>query len=88
MIGQQVVSQAFATQYSVAFYQQQGFDNSFELGIIMQALGVAAVLITSTIMDSFGRRRLLIGGALIQAVFLITLGMMATISNRTAQRRR
>lgn len=81
MVGQQITGQAFATQYSVVFYKQQGFTNSFALGSIMQALGVVAVLITATIVDSFGRRRLLIGGALTQAVFLFILGSVATVSS-------
>lgn len=83
MVGQQITGQAFATQYSVVFYNQQGFKNSFILGLVMQALGVAAVLVTTTIIDSFGRRRLLIGGAIVQAIFLYIMGSIGTIANPT-----
>lgn len=83
MVGQQITGQAFATQYSVVFYKQQGFKNSFVLGLIMQALGVAAVLITTTIIDGFGRRRLLIGGGMLQAAFLYIMGSIGTVTQPT-----
>jgi MFS transporter, SP family, sugar:H+ symporter len=83
MVGQQITGQAFATQYSIVFYKQQGFTNSFALGLVMQALGVTAVLITTTIIDGFGRRRLLIGGGMVQAVFLYIMGSIGTIAKPT-----
>ncbi|TVY89535.1 High-affinity glucose transporter [Lachnellula willkommii] len=80
MVGQQITGQAFATQYSVVFYKQQGSKNSFALGLIMQGLGVTAVLITTTIMDSFRGRRLLIGGGIMPSVFLYIMGSIGTIT--------
>ncbi|KAE8443606.1 hypothetical protein EG329_001539 [Mollisiaceae sp. DMI_Dod_QoI] len=78
MVGQQITGQAFVSQYAVVFYKQQGFTNSFELGMIMQALGVIAVILTAFIVDGFGRRRILLAGGVITVIFLLIMGSMGT----------
>ncbi|CZR58867.1 uncharacterized protein PAC_08759 [Phialocephala subalpina] len=83
MVGQQITGQAFVSQYAVVFYKKQGFTNSFELGMIMQALGVIAVICTTFVVDSFGRRHILLGGGVITAIFLFIMGSMGTISHPT-----
>lgn len=69
MVGQQITGQAFISQYSVVFYKQQRFNNSFELGMIQQALGVLIVVLTTVTADSFGRRRILLIGGTINTIF-------------------
>lgn len=56
---------------------------SYVLCLIMQALSVAAVLATTTIIDGFGRRRLLISGGMAQAIFLFIMGSISTITEPT-----
>lgn len=81
MVGQQITGQAFVSQYAVVFYKAQGFTNSFALGMIQQALGVAAVLLTTIIVDSFGRRRILLVGGIANAVFLFIMGSMGALAH-------
>lgn len=88
MVGQQITGQAFVSQYSVVFYKQQGFDNSFELGMIQQALGVAAVMLTSVVVDTFGRRQILIIGGTMNAIFLFIMGAMGSIAHPTQTEKR
>ncbi|KAH8799679.1 hypothetical protein F5884DRAFT_863287 [Xylogone sp. PMI_703] len=79
MVGQQITGQAFVSQYAVVFYKAQEFKNSFELGMIQQALGVAAVMLTTVVVDSFGRRRILLVGGMLNAMFLFIMGGMGTL---------
>ena len=88
MVGQQITGQAFVSQYAVVFYKQQGFTNSFELGMIQQALGVAAVILTTLVVDSFGRRHILLGGGAITAIFLFIMGAMGSISHPSLTEKR
>lgn len=88
MVGQQITGQAFVSQYSVTFYKQQGFKNNFELGMIQQALGVAAVLLTSAIVDTFGRRQILIIGGAATSCFLFILGAMGSIHDPSETEKR
>lgn len=83
MVGQQITGQAFVSQYSVLFYKQQGYTNNFELGMIQQALGVAANLLTTLIVDSFGRRQILIVGGVANTIFLFVMGGVGTIKTPT-----
>ncbi|KAI5455613.1 general substrate transporter [Mariannaea sp. PMI_226] len=88
MVGQQITGQAFVSQYSVLFYKQQGYTNHFELGMIQQALGVAANLLTTLIVDSFGRRQILIIGGIANSIFLFMMGAMGTLKHpNTAESR-
>lgn len=88
MVGQQITGQAFVSQYSVVFYKQQGFNNSFELGMIQQALGVAAVMLTSVVVDTFGRRQILIIGGTMNAIFLFIMGAMGSIAHPSQTEKR
>lgn len=88
MVGQQITGQAFVSQYSVVFYKQQGFNNSFELGMIQQALGIAAVMLTTVVVDTFGRRQILIIGGVMNAIFLFIMGAMGSITNPTYTEKR
>lgn len=81
MVGQQITGQAFVSQYSVIFYKQEGFTNSFELGMIQQALGVLAVILTTATADSFGRRRILLLGGIINTIFLVIMGAMGALGH-------
>ena len=81
MVGQQITGQAFVSQYSVLFYKEQGYTNNFELGMIQQALGVVANLLTTLVVDTFGRRQILLIGGVANTIFLFVMGAMGTISN-------
>ena len=80
MVGQQLTGQAFVSQYSVVFYKSQGYTNNFELGMIQQAIGVAANMLTTLVVDSFGRRQILLIGGCFNAIFLFILGAMGSIA--------
>ncbi|KAI9735050.1 MAG: hypothetical protein M1818_006627 [Claussenomyces sp. TS43310] len=88
MIGQQITGQAFISQYAVYFYKQQGFQDAFELGVIQQALGViqqalgvTAVIFATFIVDSFGRRNILLSGGVMTTTFLFIMGAIGTIAH-------
>ncbi|KAJ6437393.1 MFS transporter, SP family, sugar:H+ symporter [Purpureocillium lavendulum] len=88
MVGQQITGQAFVSQYSVTFYKQQGYTNNFELGMIQQALGVAANILTTVVVDSFGRRRILLIGGVANSVFLFILGGTGSIAHPSTTEKR
>ncbi len=88
MVGQQITGQAFVSQYSVTFYKQQGYTNNFELGMIQQALGVAASILTTVVVDSFGRRRILLIGGTANSVFLFIMGAMGSIAHPSTTEKR
>lgn len=88
MVGQQITGQAFVSQYSVVFYKQQGFNNNFELGMIQQALGVAATLLTTLVVDTFGRRQILIIGGTATSVFLFIMGGVGSVHNPSVTEKR
>ncbi|KAH7060902.1 general substrate transporter [Macrophomina phaseolina] len=84
MLAQQLSGQIFTSQYGVLFYQQQGYGNSFALGIVYTALQFATALFTSFIVDRVGRRPLLLGGGVAQATFLYLVGGLGTIAHPSA----
>lgn len=88
MVGQQITGQAFVSQYSVVFYKQQGFTNNFELGMIQQALGVAAVILTTVVVDSFGRRQILVIGGVANSCFLFIVGAMGSLHHPSQAEKR
>lgn len=81
MVGQQITGQAFISQYTVLFYKSQGFTNNFELGVIQQSLGVVANLLTALIVDSLGRRQILLIGGVANSICLFIMGSMSTIKD-------
>lgn len=55
MIGQQITGQVFMSQYGIIFYQRNGFaDQAFELNIILNPIGVVAIMLTWFMVDSVG----------------------------------
>lgn len=83
MLAQQLSGQIFTSQYGVLFYQQQGYTNSFALGIAYTTLQFFTAFLTSTIVDRAGRRPLLLGGGLAQATSLYLVGGLGTIRTPT-----
>ncbi|KAF4537060.1 Sugar transporter [Lasiodiplodia theobromae] len=79
MLAQQLSGQIFTSQYGVLFYQQQGYSNSFALGIAYTTLQFFTALTTSLIVDRLGRRPLLLFGGLAQATFLYMVGGLGTV---------
>jgi SP family sugar:H+ symporter-like MFS transporter len=57
MFGQQITGQAFSSQYSVIFYQQQGFQSqAFLFGVINNVVGIVSLFIAWFLVDGVGRR--------------------------------
>lgn len=57
MFGQQITGQAFQSQYSVIFYQQQGFKSqAFLFGVLGNVVQLVALIATWFIVDGVGRR--------------------------------
>lgn len=82
MFGQQITGQAFVSQYSVIFYQQQGFrSQAFLFTVINNVVGLICLLFTWFIVDAVGRRPILLSGAAMMAIFLFILGGLSTASN-------
>lgn len=57
MFGQQITGQAFVSQYSTIFYQQQGFkDQAFLFTVLNNVAAFGCVFITWFVIDGVGRR--------------------------------
>ena len=57
MFGQQITGQAFTSQYSVVFYQLQGFKSqAFIFGVYGNVVALVCLLITWFLVDQVGRR--------------------------------
>jgi SP family sugar:H+ symporter-like MFS transporter len=74
MFFQQITGQAFTSQYSVVFYQQQGFTNAFLLGVVNNIVSLVCTISTSLFVDRLGRRPILLVGGTAMAAFLFLLG--------------
>jgi hypothetical protein len=81
MFFQQITGQAFVSQYSIVFYQQQGISNPFLLGVIGNIVGLVCTTFTSVIVDGAGRRPILLTGGSLMATFLFILGGVGTIKH-------
>ncbi|KAH7041608.1 general substrate transporter [Microdochium trichocladiopsis] len=81
MAGQQITGQAFISQYGIIFYTRMGFTNAYELGTIGHAIALVVSLFAAFVVDSMGRRPLLITGGAGQAVFLFMVGAVACVAN-------
>lgn len=83
MIGQQITGQAFVGQYSLVFYQQQGITNPspFLLGVIGTSTSLFASVLVSFIIDSFGRRPILLVGSVMISLWLFVFGAMGSIAH-------
>ncbi|OJJ42559.1 hypothetical protein ASPZODRAFT_76492 [Penicilliopsis zonata CBS 506.65] len=79
MFGQQITGQAFISQYSVVFYEGQGFGSkSFLFNIINNVCGVAGTIIAFMVVDGMGRRPLLLVGGALMGTFLLIVGGIST----------
>lgn len=57
MFGQQITGQAFVSQYSVIFYQQQGFaSQAFLFTVLNNVVQLVCLILTWFIVDGVGRR--------------------------------
>ncbi len=80
MFGQQITGQAFQSQYSVIFYQQNGFKSqAFLFGVIGNVVQLVCLIGTWFFVDGVGRRPLIISGGFMMGVFLyIIAGVSST----------
>lgn len=84
MFGQQITGQAFSSQYSVIFYQSQGFgDRSFLFNILSNVTGLVCIFLAWYFVDNMGRRKLLMIGGSGMAIFLLIVGSVGTIPEPT-----
>ncbi|CAO3659901.1 unnamed protein product [Umbelopsis vinacea] len=83
MVCQQITGQAFASQYSLVFYQQQGITNPspYLLGVIGTTTSLVASVLVSLIIDGFGRRPILLVGSVMISIWLFVLGAMGSIAH-------
>lgn len=81
MIGQQITGQTFVGQYSVVFYQAQGITNPspYLLGVIGTTTSLVASLLVSVIIDSFGRRKILLVGSVMITIWLFIFAAAGSI---------
>lgn len=82
MFGQQITGQAFTTQYGTFFYKSQGVSKPFLITVIGEILGLSATFFTSIMVDGkLGRRAVLLGGGLAQAIMLFIVGAIGTMND-------
>lgn len=82
MFGQQITGQAFTAQYGTIFYKSQGISNPFLITVIGEVFAMCSTFFTSLTIDGkLGRRTVLLGGGLMQAVMLFTVGAIGTMDN-------
>ena len=70
----QATGQAFASQYGTIFVKSLNTVNPFTISSVAAALVVVSTLVTLLFNDRIGRRPILIGGGLLQALFLFLMG--------------
>ena len=88
MFGQQITGQTFTSQYSVIFYQSQGFGpKSFLLSVANSVVGLVCLLITWYTVDMIGRRLLLFVGGTGMAIFLFVVGSVGLVPEPTEVQR-
>ncbi|KAH8812767.1 general substrate transporter [Xylogone sp. PMI_703] len=82
MFGQQITGQAFSSQYSVVFYQAEGFkDQSFLYNVLSNVASLACLGITWLLVDQVGRRPLLMAGGSGMAIFMFVIGAVGTLAH-------
>ncbi|KAK1247611.1 hypothetical protein MKX07_002520 [Trichoderma sp. CBMAI-0711] len=75
MFGQQITGQAFSSQYSVVFYQSQGYKSqAFLFNILSNVTGLVCLVTTWFLIDQVGRRPMLMIGGSGMAIFLFIVG--------------
>lgn len=84
MFGQQITGQAFSSQYSVIFYQTQGFKSqAFLFNILSNVSSLVCLIATWFIIDQVGRRPMLIIGGSGMAIFLFIVGGLGAVPSPT-----
>ncbi|KAF2452369.1 general substrate transporter [Lineolata rhizophorae] len=84
-IFQQFTGQGFVSQYSPRFYKTIGLgEHAFEYNIASSTVAWAGVFIGMLLVDSLGRRNLLIWGAIFQAIFLFSMAGVGIKKNPSA----
>ncbi|KAM0454350.1 hypothetical protein ACHAPV_008429 [Trichoderma viride] len=82
MFGQQITGQAFSSQYSVVFYQSEGYKSqAFLFNILSNVSGLVCLIATWFIIDQVGRRPMLMTGGTGMAIFLFVVGGVGTVKN-------
>jgi hypothetical protein len=80
MFGQQITGQAFSSQYSVVFYQSEGYKSqAFLFNILSNVTGLVCLIATWFIIDQVGRRPMLMIGGSGMAIFLFIVGGVGTV---------
>ena len=75
MFGQQITGQAFSSQYSVIFYQSEGFaSQAFLFNVLSNVAGLVCLIATWFLIDQVGRRPMLLIGGSGMAIFLFIVG--------------
>ncbi|KAI8942759.1 hypothetical protein NX059_000803 [Plenodomus lindquistii] len=80
---QQATGQAFASQYGAIYVKSLGTVNPFDLNLILAGINIVAVIIVLLVVDRVGRKPMLLVGAAIQTISLVTMGALGTPSNIT-----
>ncbi|RSL74589.1 hypothetical protein CEP53_000201 [Fusarium sp. AF-6] len=84
MFGQQITGQAFVNQYSAIFYQQNGFvKQAFLFTVLANVAGVIGTAGTWFVVDSFGRRPILLTGGFLMGAFLYIVAIVSTVPDPT-----
>ncbi|GFP57110.1 galactose transporter [Trichoderma asperellum] len=82
MFGQQITGQAFSSQYSVVFYQSEGYKSqAFLFNILSNVSGLVCLIATWFIIDQVGRRPMLMTGGSGMAIFLFVVGGVGVVKN-------
>lgn len=82
MFGQQITGQAFSSQYSVVFYQSEGYKSqAFLFNILSNVTGLVCLIATWFIIDQIGRRPMLMIGGSGMAIFLFIVGGVGVVKN-------
>ncbi|OJD16977.1 hypothetical protein AJ78_02911 [Emergomyces pasteurianus Ep9510] len=75
---QQLTGVNFIFYYGTTFFQQSGLENPFLVSIITNAVNVASTPVSFYIIERFGRRKLLIWGAIVMLVSEFIIASVGT----------
>ncbi|KAL7796135.1 general substrate transporter [Trichoderma ceciliae] len=80
MFGQQITGQAFSSQFSVLFYQSEGYTSqAFLFNILSNVTGLFCLIATWFIIDQIGRRPMILIGGSGMAIFLFIVGCIGVV---------
>ncbi|KAK4934884.1 hypothetical protein LTR10_023957 [Elasticomyces elasticus] len=82
---QQATGQAFASQYGAIYVKSLGTINPFNFSLILAAVNLISIAICLLMADRVGRRNLLLFGAAVQTIALMTMGGLGMAKPVTAQ---